>query len=343
VLVAFGPLGVALDRLTDGLAWPVRAGVITALTLTLLTLLGLPLSYAVGFVRERRWGFSTQSLGGWAADTAKAFVVGTVLAAALMAGFVALARTFPNAWPLAAAGGFSGVVLLLSFLSPVVFEPLFNRFEPLADERLSRRLKALAVEAGVPVRDVLVADASRRTKKENAYVSGLGRTRRVVVDDTLLARATPDELALVIAHELGHRRMRHVLKATVLGLAGGAQLPGQAAGGHDQGGRPQLLPALQLHDLLVVLDVDLADGLELPDVEPEVARVLAHLDGQLAAQDRLEARVVLDQLGVEQLAAQRPPVEEHGAQVHAGRVEARRQAGRAAPHDDHVVALAHVK
>ncbi len=208
--------------LTSGLPWPVRAAVITAATLALLTIAGLPLGYAMGFVREHRWGFSTQSLTGWAADKTKGFAIGTVLTALLMTGFVGLARTFPRTWPFVSAGGFGAVILLLSFLSPVVFEPLFNRFEPLADERLSRRLKALAVEAGVPVRDVLVADASRRTKKENAYVSGLGRTRRVVVHDTLLARGTSDELALVVAHELGHRRMRHVLKGTVLGLAGGA-------------------------------------------------------------------------------------------------------------------------
>jgi STE24 endopeptidase len=109
---------------------------------------------------------------------------------------------------------------VLSFLAPVVLEPLFNRFDPLEDEDLAERLRAVALRAGVPVRDVLVADASRRTTKHNAYVSGLGRTRRVVVYDTLLAAGRPRELELVVAHELGHRRMRHVLKGTLLGMAG---------------------------------------------------------------------------------------------------------------------------
>jgi STE24 endopeptidase len=97
---------------------------------------------------------------------------------------------------------------------------VFNRFVPLPDERMAADLRALADRAGVPVREVLVADASRRTRKGNAYVSGLGRTRRVVVFDTLLARSSPEELAVVVAHELGHRRLRHVVRRTALGMAG---------------------------------------------------------------------------------------------------------------------------
>jgi STE24 endopeptidase len=97
---------------------------------------------------------------------------------------------------------------------------LFNRFTPLADRALAGELRSLSEQAGVPVREVLVADASRRTRKENAYVSGLGRTRRVVLYDTLLAREEPRQVRLVVAHELGHRRMRHVLWATALAMAG---------------------------------------------------------------------------------------------------------------------------
>src|SRR5204862_2530403 len=132
----------------------------------------------------------------------------------------ALARAFPQAWPLVAAPGAAVIVLVLGLLAPVVLEPVFNRFAPLDDEALSADLRALADRAGVPIRDVLVADASRRTSKENAYVSGLGRTRRVVLYDTLLGRADPPQLRLVVAHELGHRRARHVAKGTLLAMAG---------------------------------------------------------------------------------------------------------------------------
>jgi len=107
-------------------------------------------------------------------------------------------------------------------VSPVVLEPIFNTFRPLEDETLAARLLALAETAGAPVREVLVADASRRTNKVNAYVSGLGASRRVVVWDTLLDAVDAAGVALVVAHELGHRRLRHVAKLTAAGMAGTA-------------------------------------------------------------------------------------------------------------------------
>ena len=110
-------------------------------------------------------------------------------------------------------------MLLLGFLAPVVLEPVFNRFEPLPEGELRDRVLALAERVGTPVRDVLVADASRRTSKENAYVSGFGKTRRVVVYDTLLEKAKPAELRAVIAHELAHRRYRDVLNFTLILVA----------------------------------------------------------------------------------------------------------------------------
>jgi STE24 endopeptidase len=135
-------------------------------------------------------------------------------------GFVAIARALPNAWPAVVAAGAALIVLLLSFVAPMILEPIFNKFRPLADEALAGDLRALSVRAGVPVREVLVADASRRTRKENAYVSGLGRTRRVVLYDTLVAKDEPAYVRLVVAHEMGHRRMRHVAMFTMLGMAG---------------------------------------------------------------------------------------------------------------------------
>ncbi len=170
---------------------------------------------------ERRWGFSTQSPRGWLADQAKALGVGCVLAALLVEVLVVLARALATWWPLAAACAAALLVLLLGFVAPVVLEPLFNRFAPLADERLAADLLGLARRAGVPVQEVLVADASRRTRKVNAYVSGIGRTRRVVLWDTLLD-AKPAELRLVVAHELAHRRFRHVARLTAMGMAGAA-------------------------------------------------------------------------------------------------------------------------
>jgi STE24 endopeptidase len=152
----------------------------------------------------------------------KAIALGVVLAALLLAALVGLARALPVAWPAVAALGAAALVLLLGLVAPVVLEPLFNRFESLPDRELAAELRELSERAGVPVRDVLVADASRRTRKENAYVSGLGRTRRVVLYDTLLNRATRAEVRLVTAHELAHRRERHVAKGAAFSALGAA-------------------------------------------------------------------------------------------------------------------------
>ena len=206
----------------SGLGWAGAAAAWAAIVVAAADLARLPLGFWNGFLRERRWGFSTQSAGGWLADQAKGLAVSLALAAGAWTAAVALARALPGWWPAAAAAALALAVLFLSFLAPVVLEPLFNRFRPLEDERLAGELRALAERAGVPVRKVLVADASRRTTKVNAYVSGLGGTRRVVLYDTLLAAAGEPEVKLIVAHELGHRRDRHVAKGTLLAMAGAA-------------------------------------------------------------------------------------------------------------------------
>jgi STE24 endopeptidase len=219
-VLAFTPVGDALDGLVDDLAWWAATPAFTAMIVLAGFVIGLPLSYWRGYVRERAWGFSTQSLSGWLADRAKGLAVGLVLTGAVMTALIGLIRAFPDSWPVVVAPAGMVLVAVMSFLAPVLLEPLFNRFTPLADRALAGELRSLSEQAGVPVREVLVADASRRTRKENAYVSGLGRTRRVVLYDTLLAREEPRQVRLVVAHELGHRRMRHVLWATALAMAG---------------------------------------------------------------------------------------------------------------------------
>jgi STE24 endopeptidase len=202
---------------------PVAAGAAyAALVVTCSSFVRTPLAFWRGWWRERSWGFSTQSAGGWFADRGKGLAVSIVLAAGAWAATVALARAFPGWWALPAGAALALAVLFLSFVAPVVLEPLFNRFRPLEDEGLAADLRGLSERAGVPVRDVLVADASRRTTKVNAYVSGLGGTRRVVLFDTLLEAADPGAVRVVVAHELGHRRERHVAKLTLLAMAGAA-------------------------------------------------------------------------------------------------------------------------
>jgi STE24 endopeptidase len=221
-LLAFTRVGSWLYDVVDELPWWGRAFLFPILVLGTLTLLRLPLSFWRGHLRERRWGFSTQTAGGWLLDRAKGFAVAAVLSAVAVLAFVALARALPGAWPAAAAPGAALLVLALGFAGPIVLEPLFNRFRPLGDPALAGQLRALAESAGVPVRDVLVADASRRTRRENAYVSGLGGTRRIVLFDNLLDASEPRQIRLVVAHEFGHRRAGHVERGTLLAMAGSA-------------------------------------------------------------------------------------------------------------------------
>jgi STE24 endopeptidase len=193
-------------------------------------------------------GLSTQTWGGWAADVAKAAAVEAAVSAAGGAGAVALMRSAGPRWWMPGSALAVGAGALATFAAPVLLEPLFLRFAPLEDGPLRRDVLALAAADGVAVRDVLVADASRRTSGANAYVSGFGRTRRVVLFDTLLRDFGEDEVRLVVAHELSHVRHRDVLRGlAVLAIGAPASLWAVAVlagGGRDAG--PDALPALAL-------------------------------------------------------------------------------------------------
>ncbi|MGR6321196.1 M48 family metallopeptidase [Micromonospora soli] len=169
-----------------------------------------------------RYGLSTQGWGGWAVDLLKSYAVSAVIGALVLLGFYSVVRLAPRWWWAFGAAGAAALVVLLSFVLPVLVEPVFNRFTPMEPGPLRTELMSLAARDGVPVRDVLVADASRRTRAVNAYVSGLGPTRRVVVYDTLLREATPAEVTSVVAHELGHARDRDVWTGTLVGALGAA-------------------------------------------------------------------------------------------------------------------------
>jgi STE24 endopeptidase len=169
-----------------------------------------------------RYGLSTQGWGGWTIDLLKSYAVSAVIGALALLGFYTVIRLAPRWWWALGAAGAAALVVLLSFILPVLVEPIFNRFTPMEPGPLRTELVALAARDGVPVRDVLVADASRRTRAVNAYVSGFGPTRRIVVYDTLLREAPPAEVTSVVAHELGHAKDRDVVTGTLIGALGAA-------------------------------------------------------------------------------------------------------------------------
>jgi STE24 endopeptidase len=169
----------------------------------------------------RRWGLSTQSWDSWVLDEGKGLALTVVLTGIGLMLLVGLARLMPRWWFLPASLGAAGLVFVMSFIYPVVVEPIFNDFRPMAPGQLRTSLVAMAREDGVPVDQVLVADASRRTTTLNAYVSGFGATRRIVVYDNLLAQPA-SEVRSVVAHELGHAKHNDVLVASTIGAAGTA-------------------------------------------------------------------------------------------------------------------------
>ncbi len=228
LIVAFGlgfsPLGPRLVDLVSrpfGNHWAAQA-VIGGFAVVLMgEIAGLPFAAWRNSVVVT-YGLSTQGWGGWAVDLLKSYAVGAVIGGIALLGFYGVTRLASRWWWAFGAAGAAVLVALLSFVLPVVVEPIFNRFTPMAEGPLRTELLDLARRDGVPVKDVLVADASRRTRAVNAYVSGYGPTRRIVVYDTLLTEATPDEVAGVVAHELGHAARNDVLAGTILGAAGAA-------------------------------------------------------------------------------------------------------------------------
>ncbi|MEV8507609.1 M48 family metallopeptidase [Actinoplanes sp. NPDC051475] len=224
LLLGFTPLGSRLVSWAGrpfGDHWIAQAVLGGLLVVLVAEVLTLPFA-AWRHIVVVRYGISTQSWGAWAVDVAKSFAVGAVIGALVLLGFFAVTRLAPRWWWAFGAVGAAGLVVLLSFVLPVVVEPIFNKFTPMAAGPLRTELMDLAARDGVPVKDVLVADASRRTRAVNAYVSGFGPTRRIVVYDTMLTEATPAEVVSVAAHELGHAKRNDVLTGTVVGALGAA-------------------------------------------------------------------------------------------------------------------------
>lgn len=217
-LLVLTPLGGRLLSRLRG-PWWLRA----LLGVLLLTAVVQILRWPLGVWSEtvlREWGLSTQDWASWTADRLKSIGVTALVTSIMALAVVALARKVRRWWIPAAAGAFA-LTVAASFVYPVVFEPLFNDFHSMPQGPLRANLLAMAEREGVPVDDVLVADASRRTTALNAYVSGFGATRRIVVYDTLLKAPQP-EVELVVAHELGHAAYDDVLSGTLLGALGAA-------------------------------------------------------------------------------------------------------------------------
>lgn len=191
-----------------------------AMLLAMLAVATLPLSYAGGHRIDAVYTLSTQSGIQWLADWARTRAFWIAVYAALIAGFLACLHRWPRRGWLVAAGGGLVVAVAGTFLAPRLIDPLFHDFTPLADESLEAEILAMGERAGVEIGRVRVMDASRRTRRLNAYVTGFGATRQVVLYDTLLERAPRDEVLLVVAHEIGHESRGHVKRGLLFAMPG---------------------------------------------------------------------------------------------------------------------------
>jgi STE24 endopeptidase len=234
IVLARGPFERVIARAGSFPGGWFTAAAIGAILVTVVgALLTLPLGYVRGFAMEHAWGLSTQDIGGWLGDRAKAMLVGSVTSVIAAVAFFGVVRLAPRLWWVWGWVAFTLLTVLITFAWPLVIAPLFNRFTPVEDRGLDQRVRELAAAADVDIDTVLVADASRRTTAENAYVAGLGGSKRMVLYDTLIAGGSEDETALVVAHELGHEAESHVVKNVGIasaGLLAGFALLGWLAG-----------------------------------------------------------------------------------------------------------------
>lgn len=214
LLFLFGGLLSRYDAWSGSLTGSfVAQGVVFVLGLSLvLTLLDIPFSLYRTFVLEERFQFNTSTPKIWFTDMVKSLLIGTVLLSIVSVGALALVQASPNYWWLWVWSFLALLTLLLMYLSPVLIEPLFFKFQPLKNEELAERLKHVMARAGLQVDRVLQVDASRRSRHSNAYFTGIGRVKRIVLFDTLLEQMEDDEIVGVLAHEAGHWKLGHIWK-----------------------------------------------------------------------------------------------------------------------------------
>jgi STE24 endopeptidase len=180
------------------------------------SLLSLPFDAYRTFTIEARHGFNTTTPGLWLADQFKSWLVSGLLTGLLLLAGLAIFQAFPRAWWFLLWIFFVVFSLFMMVLSPYVIEPWFNKFTLLEDERLVQRIRDVLEKAGIHVSRVFKMDASKRSRHSNAYFTGIGKTKRIVLFDTLLEKMSPEETVAILAHEAGHWKKKHLLQQILI-------------------------------------------------------------------------------------------------------------------------------
>jgi STE24 endopeptidase len=286
-------------RLQRTFRHPVLAGAATAAALAVaLTAVALPVR-AVARERAKDVGLVTQSWPGWLADVAKSTAIEAVLVGAGGGLLIVGMRRFRRHWWAPATALVVAFGVVMTYAGPIVLDPLFNRFEPLPQGRLRADVLELARRAGVDVGQVYEMDASRRTTAANAYVAGLGGTKRVVLYDTLLEEFTPAEVRLVVAHELGHVHYRDVPRGLLyvaivapFAMFAAARLAERMAP-RDSLGTPAAIPAIVLAISLATPVVTTISNQLSRDVEARADRYSMELTGEPQALIDFQRRIAV--------------------------------------------------
>lgn len=177
----------------------------------------LPLSYYEGYVVEHRYDLSTQTKRSWTTDQLKGFILGLVMIIGIIEVIYFLLREFPQVWWIIAWAFMTGFSILMTYIAPVLLMPIFFKYEPIEDDELKNNLTALAEKAGVNVIGVFEMKAEEKTRRAVGALAGIGRTRRILLSDTLLKNYTASEIEGVIGHELGHHVHRDIGKGIIEG------------------------------------------------------------------------------------------------------------------------------
>ncbi len=218
ILFLFGGLLGVYDRwilsLTGSLLW---GGLLFSLILLYAeTLIDIPFSLTRNFRIENRYGFNTMTMRLWFIDLIKSITISTVLGSVAVLSTLAIILASPAWWWLWVWTFLLVFGIFIMYISPFFIEPLFFKFEPVKSEGLEEKVRVLMERAGLKVGRVFQVDASRRSRHSNAYFTGIGRVKRIVLFDTLIEQMVHEEILAVLAHEVGHWKKRHVLKRIVL-------------------------------------------------------------------------------------------------------------------------------
>jgi STE24 endopeptidase len=217
LLVFGGMLGV-YDRWVASLTGSFIGGGLLFFLLLLFieTLIGIPFSLYRNFRIENRYGFNTMPLRLWFSDLVKSVAISSILGTIVIVSALSIVRSSPLWWWLWVWAFFLAFGIFMMYIAPYVIEPLFFKFEPVKAEGLEEKIKSLMARADLRVSRVFQVDASRRSRHSNAYFTGIGKVKRIVLFDTLIEQMSQDEILAVLAHEVGHWKKRHVLKRIVL-------------------------------------------------------------------------------------------------------------------------------